>query len=113
MSSLRAFREDEIALSPLSLGTDPSAAELGSRIARIESRFLLTGWTEQSETDASAHLQIVLHLAGDPVAVWTGRYSLTDSDPTAIADEVRSIILQKVFLLPETEAASAEAAPIP
>jgi|GEM_PF-729374 len=113
MSSLRAFREDEIALSPLSLGADPSAAQLGSRLARIESRFLLTGWTEQLETDAPAHLQIVLQLAGDPVAAWTGRYSLTDSDPTAIADDVRSVIFQKVFLLPATEAASAEALPLP
>jgi hypothetical protein len=92
MVALRANREEEIAVSPSTLGTNPSPSDLLTRTARTESKFLLTGWIETDPTDQPLQLVVLLYAAGAPTPTWTGRYPLTGAGPTAITEDIQAAI---------------------
>lgn len=89
MAALRVNWDDKIAVSPSSLGANPSLSDINTRTARIESKFLLTGWTETDPTDQTLQLVVLLHAAGSPTSIWTGRYPLAGASSAIIVEQIQ------------------------
>jgi TolB-like protein len=112
LRSIRVTRADDIAVSPSSLGANPKPADVLTRIARTESRFLLTGWVEIEPIDNSAHFEVALYAAHSPTPVWTQRYSIASADAATTVDDISAALnTQKVFATPTPPAEPTTPAP--
>lgn len=118
LQSIRVTRADEVAVSPSALGVAPSSADVLARIARTESRFLLTGWVEIEAADNSAHFELALHSTDSPSLIWSQRYAIANTDAASIVDDILTALkTHQVFAPaapptePETPEALPEAAP--
>lgn len=112
--SLRVTRADEIAISPPSFGANPSPTDILARIARTESRFLLTGWTEIDVDDNSPYLEVVLYSADSSTPTWTRRFAINTTDAATVVDHIRAALTtHRVFAPPAEPTAPSPAAADP
>lgn len=103
--SLRVTRPDEIAVSPTSLGPNPSPTDILARTARTESRFLLTGWVEIDASDNSAHLEVALYSASSPTPVWTQRFPIASTAVATVVDDISAALNAHQVFAPAAPAA--------
>ncbi len=129
-TELKNSYEGQIAVSPQSLGEDPSTADLQDRVARLDSQFLLTGWVElppppseiPAETEAessspapppSARLHVVLHGRSRTTPVWSQAFPIDAADPVTVAESILTVVRNLVYEEPATKAPALVVEPPP
>lgn len=129
-TELKESHKGQLAVSPQSLGEDPSVLDLQDRLARLESQFLLAGWVElppppeesaseptTSESEPTALpgplLHVVLHRDGSTDPAWSQAFPIDDADPVTVAESILTVVRNLVYDEPATKAPAKVVEPPP